>query len=390
VKVAFVVPRYGVEVRGGAEHAARQLAERVVGDLGWEAEALTTCAVDSRTWANELPAGMAMVNGVIVHRFPSESGRDRTFDLASLRLLATPARAAEDEQQEWLRLQGPSSRGLLNAVAGTDADLVVFYPYLYEPTVKGVPLAGRRAVLHPAAHDEPPLRLPMYQRVFESAAGLVYHTESERRLVERTFAVHTTRQIVLGLGVDDRVAGGQVPVEAPYLLYVGRVDNGKGVRVLVEFFTTYKQRRPGPLRLVLAGAVHDPPPVHAEVDVLGEVDEATKWALYERAEAFVNPSAYESFSIVLMEAWECGTPALVNGASEVLRDHCIRSGGGLWFDGYARFESSLDRLLGDPALRTRLGAAGRSYVDQHYRWPALIQRYRRFLEGVAARVGSDR
>ena len=65
MKVAFVVPRYGVEVRGGAEHAARQLAERLVADLGWDAEVLTTCAVDSRTWANELPAGMAMVNGVI-------------------------------------------------------------------------------------------------------------------------------------------------------------------------------------------------------------------------------------------------------------------------------------------------------------------------------------
>jgi glycosyltransferase involved in cell wall biosynthesis len=384
VKVAFVVPRYGVEVRGGAEHAARQLAEHLVADLGWDAEALTTCAVDSRTWANELPAGMAMVNGVIVHRFRSETGRDKHFDRASFRILGTPARAKDDEQREWLRLQGPSSAGLLDAVASSDADVVVFYPYLYEPTVKGIVTVGRRAVLHPAAHDEPPLRLPMYDEVFRAAAGLVYHTDSERRLVERTFGVHTTRQIVLGLGVDDRVPGGHVPIDAPFALYVGRVDEGKGTRVLVEYFARYKSRRPGPLRLVIAGPVHDRPASHPEVDVLGEVDEATKWALHEGADVFVMPSAYESFSIVLMEAWECGTPALVNGASEVLREHALRSGGALCFDGYARFEAALDRMLGDGQLRTAMGAAGRAYVERNYRWPALIDRYRRFLEGVAA------
>ena len=386
MKVAFVVPRYGIEVRGGAEHAARQLAEHLVADLGWDAEALTTCAVDSRTWANELPAGMAMVNGVIVHRFRSESGRDKHFDRASARVLAWPARVEDGEQREWLRLQGPSSAGLLDAVRSTDADLVVFYPYLYEPTVKGISTVGRRAVLHPAAHDEPPLRLPMYEDVFRAAAGLVYHTESERRLVERTFAVRTTRQIVLGLGVDDRVEGGDVPVSAPFLLYVGRVDEGKGTRVLVEYFARYKARRPGALRLVIAGPVHDRPSSHPDVDLLGEVDEATKWALYERAAVFVMPSAYESFSIVLMEAWECGTPALVNGASEVLRDHADRSGGALAFDGYARFEAALDRLMADEELRAAMGAAGRAYVDRHYRWPALIERYRRFLEGVASQV----
>lgn len=386
MKVAFVTPRYGTEVRGGAEHAARQLAEHLVADLGWEAEALTTCAVDSRTWADELPAGMAMVNGVIVHRFPSEAGRDRGFDGASSRVLARPSRATDDEQREWLRLQGPNSTRLLDAIASNDADLVVFYPYLYAPTVTGIATVGRRAVLHPAAHDEPPLRLPMYQRVFRAAAGLVYHTESERRLVERTFAVRTTRQIVLGLGVDDRVMGGTAPVSVPYVLYVGRVDEGKGTRVLVDYFARYKARRPGPLRLVIAGPVHDQPARHRDVDVLGEVDEPTKWALYGSAEVFVMPSAYESFSIVLMEAWECGTPALVNGASEVLRDHAERSGGALCFDGYVRFEATLDRLVADERLRGAMGAAGRAYVDRHYRWPALIERYRRFLEGVAART----
>jgi glycosyltransferase involved in cell wall biosynthesis len=249
-----------------------------------------------------------------------------------------------------------------------------------------VPLVGRRAVLHPAAHDEAPLYLPVFRRVFTGVAGLAYHTFSERRLVESTYPVASTRQIVLGLGVDDPVEGGKAPVEGPYLLCVGRVDDGKGTSLLAEYFATYKDRHPGPVRLVIAGRVFDAPPPHPDIDVIGEVDEATKWALYRGAVAFVNPSGWESFSIVLMEAWESGLAVLVSGGSDVLREHCRRSSGGLWFDSYATFEVGLDRLLGDEPLRAAMGESGRGYVEANYRWPALVERYRTFLEAVAARA----
>jgi glycosyltransferase involved in cell wall biosynthesis len=380
VKVTFVVPRYGLEVRGGAELAARLLAEQLVRRLGWQVEALTTCALDNRTWANEYEPGTVELTGVTVRRF-SAVGRSADFDAASARLLTRPRQASMADAEHWIDLQGPSSAELLDAVASSDADVLAFYPYLYHPTVRGLPLVRERAVLHPAAHEEPPLHLPVFGAVFGEAAGFAYHTVSERRLVERTFAVGSTRQIVLGLGVDDEVGGGASPVVEPYLLYVGRVDDGKGTRMLSEFFAAYKRRRPGPLKLVIAGRVFDPPPAHPDVVVTGEVDDATKWALYRAATAFANPSAYESFSIVLMEAWSCGLPVVVNGRSEVLREHCQRSGGGLWFDRYAAFEAALDRVLDEP-LRSQMGERGRVYVDANYRWPSLVDRYRDFVQAV--------
>lgn len=382
MRVTFVVPRYGEEVRGGAELAARLLAEHLVADLGWDVEALTTCALDNRTWADEYEPGTTTVNGVVVHRFRA-IGRHPRFDQLSADLLVRPSQVSAADADRWIDIQGPVSQELLDAVAASDADVVAFYPYLYHPTVRGLPLVGRRAVLHPAAHEEPPLHLPVFRRVFTEAAGLAYHTVSERRLVERTFPVGATRQIVVGLGVDDQVPGGVSPVEGPFLLYVGRVDAGKGTTTLAEFFAAYKRRRPGPLRLVIAGRVFDPPPDHPDIVVTGEVDEATKWALYRSASAFVNPSAYESFSIVLMEAWACGVPVLVNGRSEVLREHCWRSGGGLWFDRYGRFEGALDTILGDPGLSAAMGERGRAYVEANYRWPTLVERYRAFAEAVA-------
>jgi hypothetical protein len=66
----------------------------------------------------------------------------------------------------------------------------------------------------------------------------------------------------------------------------------------------------------------------------------------------------------------------------VTKEHCARSGGGLWFGDYATFEVVLDRLLADAPLRESLGAAGKAYVDTHYRWPTLVQRYKGFLESL--------
>ena len=232
MKVAYVVPRYGAEIVGGAENAARKLAEQLVAEVGWEVEALTTCALDNRTWANEYEAGTTTLNGVTVHRFRSVAGRDPGFDRFSRKVMTNPFRAAPRDQDRWIELQGPRNPALLDAVASSDADLLVFGPYLYEPAAKGIPLARGRAVFHPAAHEEPPIHLPLFRRVFTSARGLAFYTNTERRLVERLFPVASARQLVLGLGVDE---GRGEPDDAraaiglgdrPFLHYQGRVDAG--------------------------------------------------------------------------------------------------------------------------------------------------------------------
>lgn len=390
-----MVPRYGVEVVGGAELGARMLAERLVSQLGWEVEALTTCALDARTWADDYAPGETEVHGVHVRRYGSLRGRSPRFEAFSRHVMRDPPRASARDAARWIEMQGPVSRALVDAVGDSGADVVVFYPYLYHPTVHGLAEAGRRAVMHPAAHDEPPLRLPLFADVFAAARGLVFQTEGERRLVEGLFPVASTRQIVLGLGIEE---GEGDPGAArsdlglgtrPYLLYVGRVDDGKGTGMLARFFAAYKARRPGPLALVLAGPVIDPPPGHPDVIVAGPVDDATKWGAYRGAIGFVHPSAYEAFSLVLIEAWTAGLPTLVNARCSATREHCERSGGGLWFDGYAELEAALDRLVADADLRSRLAEAGRRYVDANFRWPSLIERYGAFLEGVAATSGAE-
>lgn len=392
MKLAFVTPRFGEEIKAGAEHAARMFAERLAQRPGWSVEALTTCARDGLGWEDAYEPGTVDLNGVTVRRFRSSAARSADFERVSARVLGNPRAASAADGERWVEAQGPVNPELIDAIAASDADLVAFYPYLYWPTVHGVPAAGRRAVMHPAAHDEAALRLEVFRRVFAGVSGLVFQTMVERRLVTRQFGVGATPQLLLGLGVEEEAGDPDAAVVVtglggrPYLLCVGRVDTAKGTHLLARWFAAYKRRRPGPLALVLAGYVAEPPPPHPDVVLTGLVDDDVKWGLLRSSVAFVHPSVYEAFSLVVVEAWAAGVPVLVNGRCGPTRENAERSSGGLWFESYAQFEAAVDRLVGDADLRGRLAASGAAFVDANFRWPVIIDRYANFLESVAERV----
>ena len=390
-KVAFVTPRYGPQVMGGAETAARQLAEHLTAECGWTVEVFSTCAVDHITWDDVLPAGDSVMNGVTIHRFPSASGRVPEFYELDARLRSAPAQSSMADARRWLECNGPVTLELLDALRHGDADVVAFYPYLYYPTVAGMDAVGVPRVLHPAAHDEPALYLPVFGPTYAGADAICYHTDAERRLVQRIHHVAQVPQIVLGLGVGPVIEGGRPGADIlgigdrPYVISVGRVDEHKGSAMLARFFGLYKQRRPGPLALALVGPVAATIAPHPDIVVTGTVDEADKFDLVRDAVVSVSPSALESFSLVVLEAWAQSVPVMVNATCDPTREHCERSGGGLWFGSYREFEVVLDRLRADARLRADLGARGHAYVERYYQWPGLIRRYARFVTGVCER-----
>lgn len=394
MQVAYLVPRYGAEVVGGAESATRRLAEHLAAEPGVTVEVFTTCALDATTWADAYRPGRRVEGGVAVHRFPVRSGRHPDFDRLARAVAADPGGVDAATARRFVEAQGPVCPEALDAAVDSRPDLVVCYPYLYWPTVAGVAAAGRRTVVHPAAHDEPWLRLPVFRPALEGAGGLVFQTAGERALVERLFRVAGVPQLLSGLGVDGRRVDPLVARRAlglgddPFLLVLGRLEDGKGTTMLARFFAAYKDRRPGPLRLVLAGPVHHAPDPHPDVLVAGPVDEDVKWSALAGCEVLVQPSYFEAFSLTLLEGWAAGAPALVNAGCAALVEHCRRGGGGLAFDGYARFEAALDRLVADPVLRRRLGRRGRRYVARQFTWPVVSRRYAAFLAAVAARADS--
>ncbi|MCP5026213.1 MAG: glycosyltransferase family 4 protein, partial [Actinomycetia bacterium] len=256
------------------------------------------------------------------------------------------------------------------------------------------PLAGGRGVLHPAAHEEPPLHLPAVGRLVEAAVGIVFQTEAERDTLEAVHPATRLRpQLQLGLGVEarggDRVAARQAAGVGtdPFLLCLGRVEAGKGTTMLSRFMSEYRSRRGDSLRLVMAGPVLDAPPAADGVHVIGPVDEAVKWGLLREARALVSPSGMESNSLVVLEALLAGRPVVVNARCAATVEHARRSGAGLWFDGFASFEVVMERVA-DEDWADALGRAGPGYVEGRYGWPDLLDRYATFLQRLASRLPS--
>ena len=406
MKLAFVVPRYGADIRGGAETGARMLSEHLVVDRGVEVEVLTTCALDAITWRDELPEGTVEVNGVTVHRIRSEAGRDEHFHPLWAQMRDDPQRASKEDMERWVDLQGPRSPALLDAVAGSDADVIAFYPYLYYPTVRGLPLVADRAVLHPAAHEEPALHLPLFDDLFTRCRGFAFHSRSERALVNERFGVASMPQVLIGLGVEEpgggsgsggRDGGGRDSAgvaaaygvaDLPYLVCIGRVDDQKGTGMLWRYFRAYKERHPGPLRLVFVGQVVDPPDPAADVVVTGLIDDGDKWGLLRGARALVAPSPHESFSLTVVEALTAGVPVLVNASCGATREHCEQSGAGLWFGDFAEFEAVVGLVATDDTLHETMRRNGLHYVEANYTWPVILDRYCGFLERFIGREGA--
>jgi glycosyltransferase involved in cell wall biosynthesis len=379
IRLGVIVPRYGPRVHGGAEHGVRRLAEEAVARLGWRVEVFTTASTDATTWADVLEAGTTVEAGVTVHRFASVSGRAPDLDGRSAALAGAPETVAPATARRWLEAQGPYNPALVDAAVASDCTHVACTPYLYWPIVEGLARLGGRAVFHPAAHDEWVLRLPLVTDGFATAPRFAFYTAAEARLVNDRFpALRPRPQAVVGLGVDAAVDGGALPavLGRPYVLCLGRVDRGKGAHWLARARSAW----PDDVDLVLAGPVNEAVPAAAGVHVLGTVDEATKWALLRGALALCSPSGYESFSIVLLEAWQAGVPVLVNARCAATVEHVTASRGGLAFGGVAELAAMVERLRRDADARGALAAAGAAYVAERFSWDAVLARYARLLQ----------
>ncbi len=396
MRLGLVVPRYGVEVVGGIEHWLRLLCEHLVTMKGWDVEVFTTCAVSAATWADELAPGDSELGGVTVHRRRSVSGRDPRSGELNLLIRRSPAVVPDALAHRFVDLVGPVCPDVLDDAAASDVDLVAVTPYLFWPAVHATPRLGRRVIFHSAAHDEPELHLALMRGVFGAAGGFAYNSYSEQALVERTFPVAHLPAAVIGAtvveGAGDRSAArtalGLAPEER-FVLCVGRVERAKGSHVLAELWRLYRARRPGAPRLVLLGPVHEALAGDDDVVVAGRQPEEVKWGALQACEFTVTPSAWESFSLVVLEAWLAGAPVLVNRRCAATLEHCTRSGGGLSFFDYADFETAADRLLADSALRARLVADGRAYTHRVFGWPAIVDRYETLADRILARTVSS-
>jgi glycosyltransferase involved in cell wall biosynthesis len=404
MKLAFIVQRYGTEILGGSEYHCRLVAERLA--QRHDVEVLTTCARDYITWANDYPEGEDRVRGVTVRRFATATTRD-IDDFNRYSDWIFHHEHSRRDEMEWLKKQGPWAPGLVEYLERhhQQYDALIFFTYLYATTVQGIRIAPEKSLLVPTAHDEPAIRLGLYEDVFASAAGIVWNTESERRFVSSRFRTRALVDDVVGCGVglqeSDLASGTLDPALAreplaphiegpanafrrrhrlhnPFVLYGGRIDPGKGCEELFEYFQTYLKEG-GDATLALMGVKLMPLPADPHVKFAGMLPDAERLAALEAASVVVVPSPHESLSLLALEAFAVGTPVLANARSEVLVEHCLAGNAGLFYADRWEFTEALKLLMQDAALREAMGANGKAYVDRHYRWSVILDKYERML-----------
>lgn len=383
MKIAIIVQRYGPEITGGSEHLCRLIAERLA--KHHEVDVLTTCAKDYISWKNEYPPGRTTINGVNVYRFPTSRTRNlEEFNQFSEKIYYNPH--SHEEELKWLEDQGPLSPELISFLNAMHRsyERLLFFTYLYYPTYHGLQVAPAKSVLVPTAHDEPAIRLNIFREVFSKPYALIFNTTAEKELVGRLFSA-TQAQEVAGVGVDipyrhDRRAfkRKQGLIEE-YFYYAGRIDAGKGCQELIDFYLRKRKQYPDLPLLILSGHLSMELPRDPGVIYVGYLSEQEKQEALMGAACVLIPSVMESLSLLLLESFAARTPVLVKEGSAVLKDHCIKSNGGLFYNDYDEFSASVDFLLERPHLRHLLGANGQKYVEKFYSWPKVISVYEQML-----------
>lgn len=397
--IAVVVPRYGASLGGGAETLARGLALALwqsrnrFGPQGERCalerlEIWTTCAIDHRTWANYHPPGMQIEDGIPVHRFPVDERNLELFIKHEIALADGWPRSTDD-QLEWLE-NSVNSSALYQHIAerAGEFDLLLFAPYLFATTFWGGLICPERSVIIPCLHDEPYAYLPVFSHLFGQVRGVLFNANAEAQLAQELYGrvSFEDRSGVVGMGFEplverdkgDPPVGVREKLPVNYLLYSGRKERGKNLDLLLECFEFYREQvTDAPLELLLigSGSVDFRERLPDGVTDLGFVSESDKRAIFSGATALCQPSVNESFSIVLMEGWQQGIPALVNGACRVTKEHVVQSGGGLYFTSPEEFVAVVERFRSDPVLCRRMGEAGRAYVETQYSWDAVLDRY---------------
>lgn len=184
-------------------------------------------------------------------------------------------------------------------------------------------------------------------------------------------------------------AAGAAPHSRPYFLFVGRLEQIKGLDDVIPLFRQYPDAD-----LLIAGEGSHAPALRAlaeaspRVRFLGNVSPDALRAYYAGAIALLVPSVcYETFGIILIESMSQGSPVIARRLGpfpEIIR----QSNAGLLFSTAEELLAAMRRMQHEPGLRAGLAAAGRRAFQERWSESVVIPRYLDVVRRAAVRRGS--
>jgi glycosyltransferase involved in cell wall biosynthesis len=393
MRVAHFVHRYPPALGGSEAYFAR--LGRFLAARGHEVVVFTTTALDLEAFwdrrGRQLPAGEELRDGVRVRRFPlCHAPLSHRYLFKALSLVPLP---------RWQALTAPFNPIVpsLWCEAGRarerfDVVHATAFPYSF-PLACARRLAWRLGVpflLTPFVHtgdpDDPrdPIRraytTPALIDLARSADRLFVQTEGEREAL-LALGLPAGRLVLQGLGVDlpgctggDRGRARRRWGLGEDDVVVGHLANNSVEKGSVDLLRAAKEAWSAGARFAVVLAGPEMPNFRAfwgmfrlagPVFRCGPLDDEEKRDFFAAIDVFALPSRSDSFGLVLPESWANGAPCVgyrAGGVAWVIRDETdgllVRCGD------VPALARALARLAGDPALRRRLGEAGRARLGE--------------------------
>jgi glycosyltransferase involved in cell wall biosynthesis len=212
------------------------------------------------------------------------------------------------------------------------------------------------------------------------------------RDMHRAFGFTKPMHVIPHFLPDDAPAdrAGDASGEAPYFLFVGRLEKSKGLQDVIPVFAGSQ----GPHLVIIGGGEYEAALRRQAADMpriefLGRLPPSALSTYYERALALIVPSlGYETFGIILIEAFRKSTPVVARRIGPF--PEIVEKGGGVLFSTADELAGALDRLAGDAVYRARLGREARAAFEAHWREDVVIDAYLALLRDTARTKGDAR
>lgn len=392
--IAFVIPWYGDNIRGGAEAECNHLAHCLM-EKGISVEVLTTCVREASAdrGRNTLASGTTNESGIPVRRFKVRERDVERYNKANEKLYYNRPYSFQDELA-YLE-EDINSPDLYKYIRFNkkNYEYFIFMPYLYGLTYFGSIECPDNAVLIPCLHDESYAYMEHMKERMSKFKGMIFLSEPEAQLAHKLYNLENVKAAVLGAYVESGWENNcncedfkrKYGIKDDFILYAGRKDAGKKADELVRYYIGYKKAKPETkVKLVMIGGGKLEIPVEYQSDIidLGFVSAEDKHNAFAAAAFLCNPSHFESFSIVIMESWLIKTPVLVSEHCSVTTNFCRESNGGLYYDSFSVFCGCLDYLLYNQEYARQMGCNGYQYVTEHFVKDKIGKKYIEFLNGL--------
>ncbi|MGO1669808.1 MAG: glycosyltransferase [Sphingobacterium sp.] len=414
-KICFLVCQYGPEVNGGAEYHCKMLAERLVDE--YQVDVITTKIVNYNTFEPFYKNQIDYQNGVRILRFDTapfhrethEKWRNKSkfsrkirrtlFRLGLLKSLASIfPKWSLGLKKERLALQShgfyaPDSYAYLRQHQD-EYKAIINFTYMFPHAVFCSKIAPKKTILIPTLHEESEAFRTIQTHPFTEVGHIAFNTEEEKNLANNIFGSSMAESSILAVGVETEFET-TVPFDvvkekfninsANYLHFFGRICESK-MEKLIPWFINYKAKYPSDLKLVLTGRAFQDKIDHPDLIYTGFVSDEEKVALIKNATLVVNPSKNESLSLLLLEAMNLGKTVLVNGQSEVMKGHAIKSDFATeYYQDEHDFHRKIHKYVTNPRLIESNEIRAKNYVETYYNWDTILQKLKDLIERMGKR-----